>query len=122
MKLLLKSFAIAGLMAVLLGCGQVPPMIDDTEAIATIERQKAGHIAKFRGNVAEVAPFLKGGAYLLTDDSGEVWVIAAAQLPEVGERLKVEGEIVYAKIAIAEQEFGEVYLSEKQRFGEVSRE
>jgi hypothetical protein len=122
MKLLLKSFAIAALMGVLLGCGQVPSIMDDTEAIATIDRQKAGNIAKFRGTVTEVAPFLKGGAYLLTDDSGEIWAIAAAQLPEVGEQLKVEGEIVYAKIAIAEQEFGEVYLNEIQRFGEVSRE
>lgn len=122
MKLLLKSLAIAALMGVLVGCGQVPSIMDDTEAIATIEQRKAGNIAKFRGDVTEIAPFLKGGAYLLQDDSGEIWVIAAAELPEVGEQLKVEGEIVYAKIAIAEQEFGEVYLNEIQRFGEVSRE
>lgn len=123
MKLLLKSVAIAGLMAGLLSCTQVPPVLNDTAAIATIDRQKAGNKAKFRGNVAEVAPFLKGGAYLLTDDSGEIWVIAAAtELPQVGEPLKVEGEIVYTEIAIAEQAFGEVYLQEIQRFGEVNRE
>lgn len=109
-------------MGVLLGCGQMPPMMDDTEAIATINRQKAGNIAEFRGDVTEIAPFLQGGAYLLTDDSGEIWVIATAQLPEVGEQLKVEGEITYTQIAIAEKEFGEVYLTEIQRFGEVSRE
>lgn len=99
----------------MIGCTQVPPMLKNTNAIATVTAQKAGDRVRLDGVVEEVAPFLKGGAYLLVDKSGEVWIVTQEELPQVGDRAILEGEIVYTKVAIASQQLGEVYVTETQR-------
>jgi hypothetical protein len=112
----LKCFLLMGLGSIVLGCAQVAPMMGNTLPISTLEQQQAGEMAVLQGSVKQVAPFLQGGAYLLADDSGEIWIVAMTALPEVGQRLTVEGEVVYESVAIEGREWGEVYLRERQRW------
>lgn len=56
-------------------------------------------------------PFFETAAYLLEDESGEIWVLTKrSALPEVGQKLKVHA-IVEAGMRVGPREFGLV-LSE----------
>ncbi|UZQ54377.1 hypothetical protein OOK60_18200 [Trichothermofontia sichuanensis B231] len=68
--------------------------------------------AQLRGQVVEVAPLLEGGAYRLQDNSGSIWVLTTAPLPQVGDTLHIQGEARYQPIVIAGQDLGEAYLME----------
>ena len=68
------------------------------------------------GEVAQKLPipFFENAAYLLKDNTGEIWVLTKrAYLPEVGQRLKVTG-IIEAGIRVGPKEFGLV-LSEQEK-------
>jgi len=59
-------------------------------------------------------PFLETAAYLLKDNSGEIWVLTKrAYLPEVGQRLKVTG-VVEPGVRVGPKDFGLV-LSEQEK-------
>ena len=59
-------------------------------------------------------PFMETAAYLLKDDTGEIWVLTKRTLlPQVGETLKVTG-VIEAGIRVGTREFGLV-LSEQKR-------
>jgi hypothetical protein len=67
------------------------------------------------GVVGDRAPLLDAGAYLLQDETGEIWVISDDGLPEAGESLQVQGTLEQREILINQQDYGERYLQEQQR-------
>ena len=67
------------------------------------------------GTVANVAPFLDSGAYELTDESGSIWVVTQQNLPSLGEKVLIEGQLKYRSIPVEEQELGEHYIIEMNR-------
>jgi hypothetical protein len=67
------------------------------------------------GVVGDRAPLLDGGAYLLQDETGNIWVISDDGVPEAGESLRVQGTLEQREILINQQDYGERYLQEQQR-------
>ncbi len=84
-------------------------------AAAVRAEQQAGATVELIGSVSQQAPFLGGGAYELTDDSGTVWVVTAVELPAVGDRLRVRGTVDYRSVPVAGQEWGEAFVQETER-------
>jgi membrane protein implicated in regulation of membrane protease activity len=77
-----------------------------------IEQQKPNTEISLIGKVINVAPFLRGGAYQLEDNTGSIWVITEEDLPTKGEQIKIKGIIKQENIVIETQDFSEYYLFE----------
>ncbi|MDY7015897.1 MAG: hypothetical protein SVX43_20345 [Cyanobacteriota bacterium] len=67
------------------------------------------------GEVLRQAPFLQGGAYLLQDETGQIWVVTREELPQAGANIVVQGKPEYQDIPIREQALGEIYIRELER-------
>ncbi|MDY6785190.1 MAG: hypothetical protein SW833_22035 [Cyanobacteriota bacterium] len=68
-----------------------------------------------KGEVVQRAPFLQGGGYLLRDETGQIWVISAATLPETGDRVVLRGQPQQREIPLGKQDLGETYIKELER-------
>jgi hypothetical protein len=84
-------------------------------AIARIQTNHNGQSVRLVGTVTQRALFLQGGAYQLQDESGSIWVLTQEPVPEVGDRLTIQGEIAYDAIAVNGQDLGELYVNEQER-------
>jgi len=78
------------------------------------------------GIITQVAPFLTGVAYELTDETGKIWVVSANTDPSLlmtldpsvsldTRRFWVIGTPRYQSIAAGGQDWGEAYLQEQSR-------
>ncbi|TVQ59331.1 MAG: hypothetical protein EA366_05050 [Spirulina sp. DLM2.Bin59] len=97
----------------LTGCGAIADRFTTGGQISHIEAQQAGQSIRLEGQVTQQAAFLEGGAYEVEDSSGRIWVLTTGELPAVGDRLTIQGEIVYEDIGI--EGMGEVYIRELER-------
>lgn len=86
-----------------------------TSAAAVQDEQVAGARVELTGSVQKRAPFLNSGAYQLADDSGAVWVVTVQELPAVGDRLRVRGEVDYRSVPADGQEWGGAFVREGER-------
>jgi len=83
------------------------------------------------GQITQVAPFLQGQAYKLTDETGEIWVVSRSvdfNLSHLNNNnlnnsaepkpvsVLVKGLIRYQSIPAGGKDWGEVYLEEQQFF------
>ncbi|MBD2580660.1 hypothetical protein [Oscillatoria sp. FACHB-1406] len=68
-----------------------------------------------QGKVVRQAPFLQGGAYLLQDETGQIWVVTKRVLPPTGTDILFQGGQEYKQIAIGRRKVGEVYVQELER-------
>lgn len=68
-----------------------------------------------QGKVVRQAPFLQGGAYLLQDKTGQIWVVTKRILPQTGADILLQGGQEYKQIAIGNRKAGEVYVQELER-------
>lgn len=94
------------------------PLGGNVSKIGDIQkRQKTDARVYLQGQVTNRAPFLTNGAYRLQDGSGAIWVIADQNLPNVGDELKIEGQLQYQSIPIGGQDLGEVYVLEQKQIG-----
>jgi hypothetical protein len=66
-----------------------------------------------QGKVEKIAPLLKRRAYLVKDDTGNIWAITNQTNLRVGDQVVIKGKIRYRSILIAGREYGEVYIEEK---------
>lgn len=119
MLLKLKTFPLGflPLLAVsLVGCNQLSPLghaMAEITPIGELKYSAEGNpTVKIRGQVGERAPFLDSGAYILQDTTGSVWVRTSQRLPEKGQELLIEATLGYQSIALENQEFGGLYLTE----------
>ncbi|MEA5421021.1 hypothetical protein VB712_17485 [Spirulina sp. CCNP1310] len=108
-KLLILALVLGGLT----GCGVIADRLGIGGQISHIEAQDAGQSVRLEGEVTQQAAFLEGGAYAVADRSGQIWVLTRGELPAVGDRLMVQGEVVYEDIGI--EGMGEVYIQELDR-------
>lgn len=125
-------FSMTGLILVLapsLGCSllaqpqdssptlESPPAFtvqqpQETASIDAITREQAGQVIYLQGTVQQQAPLLTGQLYLLQDATGQIWVKTEQALPEVGDRIVIEGKVIHQAIALPGQEAGELYIEE----------
>ncbi len=110
-KLLILALVLGGLP----GCGVISDYFGMGSQISHIEAQDAGESVRLEGEVTQRAAFLAGGAYAVEDKSGQIWVLTGGELPAVGDRLTIQGTIVYEDIGI--EGMGEVYVREVERRG-----
>lgn len=83
------------------------------------------------GQITQVAPFLQGQAYKLTDETGDIWVVSRSvdfNLSHLNNNnlnnsaepkpvsVLVKGLIRYQSIPAGGKDWGEVYLEEQQFF------
>lgn len=81
--------------------------------IAQLQKpQNSTSTVYLQGQVGYRAPFLGSGAYLLSDDTGSIWVITEQSLPKTGEMILIEGQVRYASIPVDEQDLGELIIIE----------
>lgn len=84
--------------------------------IAQLQKQQNPPTTVYlQGKVGYRAPFLASGAYLLSDDTGSIWVITEESLPTTGETILIEGQVRYARISVGEQELRELIIIESQQ-------
>ncbi len=85
-------------------------------AAAVQAERRAGATVELAGQVRQRAPFVSSGAYQLVDDSGTVWVVTGeAELPAVGDRLRVRGTVDYRSVPAEGQEWGGAFVREGER-------
>lgn len=116
---------IALLATIALGCEQLansePSFVGKpgttVDPIGELQRSTSRQSAVYlRGRAISTAPFAQGGAYLVRDRTGEIWVIAEQNLPNPGDEVAIAGQVEYRSIAIEGQEFGELYVRELEQF------
>ncbi len=77
-----------------------------------------------QGQITQVAPFLQGQAYKLTDETGEIWVVSRGiDLINLNNNadskpisVLVKGLVRYQSISAGGKDWGETYLEEQQHF------
>jgi hypothetical protein len=105
--------------------------INVTPISQIVKNPKVGSSVNIKGTVTQQAPFLKGGAYQIKDETGKIWVMRDSHqeslgdlpveslrerpLPNPGDSLTIKGIVQYESIPIGKQEFGEVYLDEQKQ-------
>ncbi|MEQ9485377.1 hypothetical protein [Coleofasciculus sp. F4-SAH-05] len=88
----------------------------DVTAIREIQSaQTSQQVVYLQGQVISQAPFLNSGAYQLEDTTGKIWVVSNQELPKVGDRVVIRGQVQFQSIPISGQEMGEVYLQETEK-------
>ncbi len=97
------------------GCDTPLDIGVDVTPLGTLSQEQLGNEVTVEGVVGDRAPLLDGGAYLLQDESGEIWVISEEEVPEAGQSLRVQGTLEQREIVINQQDYGELYLQEQQR-------
>lgn len=73
-----------------------------------------------QGRVGHEVPLLGGQAYQLQDQTGTIWVVTASTELSPGDEVLIEGIIQYESIPIAGQEWGEVYVREREQLERVA--
>ena len=102
-------------LVLLTGCETPLDFGGDVTPLGTLSQEQLGNEVTVEGVVGDRAPLLDGGAYLLQDESGEIWVISEEEVPEAGQSLRVQGTLEQREIVINQQDYGELYLQEQQR-------
>ena len=85
-------------------------------AIASLTDLEQGSEIRIQGTVAQIAPFVNGGAYKITDSTGSVWVITETSLPISGTTVQVGGEVKFHDLQLGSSNFGEIFVAENQTF------
>lgn len=101
--------------SVLAGCQYLPIGFTPIGDIVSRPAEFEGRQIKIRGQVVDVSkiPIIDFRTYVLKDDSGSITVVAASDLPAVGERVAVRGHAESAAI-LAGQSFGLMFREEKK--------
>lgn len=116
-----KLLPIALVLVVALGCEQLAnseprflgKLNGEISPIGEVQNQTQNSPkVNLQGRAIALAPFSQGGAYLLQDSTGEIWVTTQRDLPAQGEEVAIAGQVEYRSIAVEGQEFGEVYVRE----------
>jgi len=66
-----------------------------------------------QGKVEQQVPLMKQWAYQISDSTGKIWVITNQNNLQKGTQVVLKGKVRYKNIAIAGQDFGEVYITEE---------
>lgn len=125
-----QSHRVLHLMAIVVsvgflgGCTEVSSKvglpIKMTSISQIVKQPRVGSSVNINGTVTQQAPFLKGGAYEIQDETGKIWVMrdrrknADRPLPNSGAFLKIKATVRYESIPMGQKEFGEVYLDEQK--------
>ncbi|MCC5898472.1 MAG: hypothetical protein JJU32_11235 [Phormidium sp. BM_Day4_Bin.17] len=99
----------------LAGCGTPLDLGVEPTPLGTLSQERVGNEVTVEGVVGDRAPLLDGGAYLLQDETGNIWVVSEDEVPEAGQSLRVQGTLERREILINQQDYGELYLQEQQR-------
>lgn len=83
-------------------------------AIANLTDLAEGSTITIQGTVANIAPFLNGGAYEITDSTGSIWVITNGQPPNAGTQIQVDGAVQFHDLQLGSNNFGEIFIAESQ--------
>jgi hypothetical protein len=103
--------------------GIAVPYIGDPPltAIEQLQEKPKGALVYLRGKVSSYAPFLAGGAYLLQDASGKIWIRTNSnKLPRQGEEIVIKGKIDVETISQGSQNVNEVYVVELEQMDAVA--
>lgn len=103
--------------------GIAVPYIGDPPltAIEQLQEKPKGALVYLRGTVSNYAPFLAGGAYLLQDGSGKIWIRTNSnKLPRQGEEIVIKGKIDFEAIPQGSQTVNEVYVVELEQMNAVA--
>ena len=74
------------------------------------------------GQVRKRVLFLVSSAYLLEDDTGNIWVVTTATPPNEGQPVVIKGQVKYQSIPISGKELGEVYIEEQKQLEQKQAE
>ncbi|ADB95556.1 hypothetical protein [Candidatus Atelocyanobacterium thalassae] len=81
-----------------------------------IDSSLTHQVVYLEGSVVDHALFLDSSSYQLQDETGKIWVLKTfGEIPNIGEIIKIKGEIIYQPILIGNQDIGEFYIVELQR-------
>ncbi|MFN4850185.1 OB-fold nucleic acid binding domain protein, partial [Microcystis sp.] len=103
--------------------GIAVPYIGDPPltAIEQLQEKPKGALVYLRGTVSNYAPFLAGGAYLLQDGSGKIWIRTNSnKLPRQGEEIVIKGKIDFEVIPQGSQSVNELYVVELEQMDAVA--
>ena len=84
--------------------------------IASLSDLEQNTEIRIQGTVAQIAPFVNGGAYKITDATGSVWVITETSLPASGAKVQVGGQLKFHDLQLGNSNFGELFVAESQTF------
>ncbi|WP_231867008.1 MULTISPECIES: cytochrome c maturation protein CcmE [unclassified Anabaena] len=68
---------------------------------------------RIQGTVEKQVPLVQRWAYMINDSTGTVWVVSNKNNFTEGQSVVIKGKVLYKSIAIADQDFGEVYLEQE---------
>lgn len=92
--------------------------VNPTKISQVQEKTELDRVIYLQGKVTQKAPFLGTNAYQLQDDTGLIWILTKAPLPQLGEEISVKGIVRFQSIKIPQlsgKDVGEVYLEETEK-------
>jgi hypothetical protein len=118
-------FLLAGLFgcSTLADLGIAVPYVGDPPVtpIDLLDGKPRGALVYLRGVVGDTAPFLTGGAYLLKDASGSIWIRTdSPRLPKKGEEIVIQGKLDSESVPKGIQAGDEIYVRELQQMDAVA--
>jgi hypothetical protein len=120
-----SSFLLAGLFgcSTLADLGFAVPYLGDppVTSIEQLNNKPKGALVYLRGVVKDAAPFVNGGAYLLKDESGSIWIrTGSPRLPKTGMEIVIQGQIEFQAVPQGGGSENEVYVRELQQMEAVA--
>jgi hypothetical protein len=120
-----SSFLLAGLFgcSTLADLGFAVPYLGDppVTSIEQLNGKPKGALVYLRGVVKDAAPFVNGGAYLLKDESGSIWIrTGSPRLPKTGTEIVIQGQIEFQTLPQGVPVENEVYVRELQQMEAVA--
>ncbi|WP_139325005.1 hypothetical protein [[Limnothrix rosea] IAM M-220] len=91
-------------------------------AIASLKNLEQGTEIRIQGTVAQIAPFIRGGAYKITDSTGSIWVITETSPPASGTKIQVGGQLEFHNLQVESSNFGEIFIAESETFTPTDNE
>ncbi|MBL1209689.1 hypothetical protein [Geminocystis sp. GBBB08] len=95
-----------------------PEVID----ISKIQNQnKTTEIIKIEGICQNIIPLLDRKGFEIKDQTGSIWVVTQGNIPKIGDRISVEGQLKFQEIVIGEEKFNEFYLEKSETETETEK-
>lgn len=93
----------------LIGCQPASISLEDVSA------EKIDRTVYLTGMVRQIAPLVDSNAYQIEDSTGKIWVVTNHHPPQLGQVIKIEGEIKHQSLSFADREWGDFYVVELEQ-------
>lgn len=103
-KKICSSILISGISFNLGGCSLFFSSHQNPLTIAEITNYKEDRKLYIAGEVIRTIYLVNNGAYLVRDNTDEIWILTNTKLPSIGDKISIKGQITSQELPFEEEE------------------